>query len=66
MNGREGYALVSLFSALQFIASMDANRLHLNPIDYQMWGMERGMRNRMVEEAKDRMVQEANMRLSIF
>ena len=39
MRRRESYALVSLFSALQFIASMDAHRLSMNPIDYQMGGV---------------------------
>lgn len=36
INGRDGYMLVNLISALQFISSIDASCLSINPIDYQL------------------------------
>ncbi len=33
---RDGYMLVNLISAIQFISSIDANCLTINPLDYQM------------------------------
>ncbi len=35
-NGRDGYMLVNLISALQFISSIDASCLSINPLDYQL------------------------------
>ena len=34
---RDGYMLVNMISALQFITSINANCLSINPLDYQMY-----------------------------
>ena len=36
LRRRDGYMLVNLISALQFVSTIDASCLSINPIDYQM------------------------------
>lgn len=58
--------LVNLISALQFISSINANCLNINPIDYHMYRSAVRINYRMLSEAQGKLVESASKRFSIF
>ena len=65
-NGRDGYMLVNLISALQFISSIDASCLSINPLDYQLQVFAGEFICRMYAASQETIHEAEYKRLSIF
>lgn len=66
MRRSDGYMLVNLISAIQFISSIDANCLTINPLDYQMCAFDDVVIRRMCAASEERLREQGGKRYSIF